>query len=67
MVKVKINATQYDPLRGYWVRITTLTGRTTLHGTGYHPTAEQAEEAARQWLAGYRELEQASHEPTPMG
>ena len=65
MIKLVVCAAVKD-LAGWSVRVVTLTGR-TLHGTGYYPTEKAANEAAWEWIEGYRETEKAANGPTPLG
>jgi hypothetical protein len=65
MIKYTLEAARLD-LAGYFCRVKTPAGR-VVHGTGYFKTPEEAEQAARDWIKGRRELEAASLGQTPLG
>ena len=50
----------------YYVLVTTLSGR-TVYGTPSCKTVKEAEQWARNWVAGQREMAKAATEPTPLG
>ena len=64
LTKYTIESARQD-LAGYYSRVT-FAGKTR-HGTGYYPNSEQAEQAARSWVAGMHEMQAISTGDTPLG